>query len=1113
MPSRFLLHPLKGGGSLTAVAPGRFEPIRNAAVLNDIELTETADLARRGRISSIPTPWARMQLFRDAIVNDEFKHPFHDEAVNGVLDTLELTLFQEHIDGFDLQARSVNLALIEQTAAANAKDGIVKFADALADLAPTVNRKSKEKLKSLHIIVAGKARNSPIVCATSPFTLFFTPETRHVVIPGYYEPHRALRPLSQRPPALAWYVRDVLLPQLTGASNPGAALPEMQALVNLFNKQLTAVELPAEQFQQTLRTRVSSIEPVEGIQLLHLIDLLADSPLQIRGTRNVGGVYPPLVIDNSGNARQRKYFAWLSRPDGIDVDGKTMDRGVLPGTPWRIPWIEPTAEFLADELIILDSPLNGDRIFGAGSEQAPLGASADALKVLLPLKPRYFDFFAPADVHKYLNVKAGGAGNAMRVDVTLTIPTAGGDVVVSKSYSGGDRFDSSLSMWPGFVVNAPVDPAEGTPVTRWKDYYLIHDLQGGHADEVSIAIGTADNGRTDSDMRQFVRAEGTSVHHVSAPPAFIHIRTRRHGHSAEGVILPRLRALDAPTDTPWQVAIDFGTSNTVVAYRPVGSSNANEAKPLAITQATRFDLTQGTSQGVTTFFDTFFYPTPNEGKPFATVILKGRTELASAEAIIPGLTANIPFRGEVVGGDAGAGRFSNEIVDNLKWGGGGADTKRLTKLFLHQVLQLVYAEALGRGVKTAGMRIRWSFPIAFSTTKLETMEQQWRANVQSFAQTIGHAAILEKDVSSVDESTASMRYFSWLEPLGRDSFSKSAKALKLTCDVGGGTTDVTAYALGNAVFRSSMLFGGRDLIGHSDDERSIFRHIYRWARENGLRRSTDSVIERYPSDHARFSYLVRLPWFEEQKGNLAAEPWFADVQACILYFYSSILYNIGLRLRTVNDTGIAPPDMIFFGGNGASYLNWLTQFNPWNSSRLAPAYTEVLRSALERGFGKSVQSVKIQTSGQPKMEVVLGLLIDGNDDRVTEVDSTSPVGESIVFAGGSRAAGSQLILADLKGSLGSLSYTLPFPQWEISEFNRSFIESLGTLVVRADTRWRGVEGRVRTVLAECTEDFYDNQVKSELGQLSPDEVGSISLFTVEAARTLRHLERQLFGTA
>jgi hypothetical protein len=238
--SRLLLHPLREGGNLTRVPPGRWATLPNPDLIADIALTEAADPTRRARISSVPSPWARLQVFRDAVLDEG--HPFHAEAINDILDTLELVLFQDHLVGVSLRAKRIDLADVRSRAQATRQRGVERFAAAVVDLAPATDRAGGARLATLTVVFNGPAPDAPILFATSPFTLFFTPQTRRARLPGYYTGPGPLRPLATRPPDLARYVRDVLVPEL-GRSEAGRA-PELQRLTTLLDRQLRATPDP-----------------------------------------------------------------------------------------------------------------------------------------------------------------------------------------------------------------------------------------------------------------------------------------------------------------------------------------------------------------------------------------------------------------------------------------------------------------------------------------------------------------------------------------------------------------------------------------------------------------------------------------------------------------------------------------------------------------------------------------------------------------------------------------------------------------------------------------------------------------------------------------------------
>ncbi|HKG95381.1 MAG TPA: hypothetical protein VKA84_25905, partial [Gemmatimonadaceae bacterium] len=1028
--SRLLLHPLEDGGNVTRVPPGQWVELKQPDSVREIKLTEATDRRRRGRISSVPSPWARLQIFRDAVLDPA--HPFHDEALNDVLDTVELVLFQKHLAGVSLVPEKVELEEVLRQAQATQNPGVARFAAALRDLAPEVDRARGARLPSLTVLRNGATADAPIVCATSPFTLFFTPETRRWRLPGYYTGPGPLRPLSARPPALARYVAQQLLPQL--GSGEAGRQPELQKLRTVLLEQARAVPGSERAFGDgdPALTEVP-IEPAAGIVMHAIAGLPGTSSLAVKGTRQPPmHARAPLVLDNSGRASQGSYFPWLARPAGTVVDPAT-DRTVLPNTGWRHEWLYPETDFLADKLLVLDTPLVPQRVrAAAGDAQGPASdAQRAALQVLPPLKPRFFEFFRAEDVPRMLELRVQAQpGGVPRVLATLTVDTEGGPLTVQREYAGHAQIDSHLSLWPGF---APKDAA-----FAWRDYYLMHHMYGGAARE-EVAVEVSAGGRP-VELQEYERAGDTVVYHFASPPEVVHLRSRRaplgDPRVAEGAVLPALRMLDAPRNAAWSVAIDFGTSNTTVAVREPGQPPA----PFTVREAGRFDLTQAPAgdgaRVIPTYFDSFFFPTALEPKPFGTIIYKSRgVDVESPIAGVPALTANVPFRGEIMAADPQAtSPTGNQVCGDLKWGGAGEDSERLSKLFLHQVLQVIHAEAIARGVRTDGFEFRWSYPIAFSKKRQQIAAARWKTLVEQFRADRFQAA----PVASLerDESSASLLFFT-ADPAAQGQFTEYAPNVKLTVDVGGGTTDVAARARGRTLFLTSMLFGGRDLIGGE-----IYKRVDEWARRRQLPAVPRTVLDAYPSSHTRFNYLVRLPWFAQNAPSLAEEPWFTGVQLCILYFYSAIMYNVGLRLRGVKDEDVDPADMMFVAGNGSSYLNWLTVFAPWDGSPLKPAFAGVLQGALEAGYGRPLgHPLSIHASSRPKQEVALGLLIAEGADAAAHAPQPpmySPAGERVALpqqGGGARtlapddAMDGTMLSA---GGIGGLRFELPFDQWEIS---------------------------------------------------------------------------------
>src|SRR5687767_6115703 len=123
--TRVLMHPLVSGGNLARVQPGRWHSVQRPDQISEIQLTENVDRSKRPEIASIPSPWARLQVFRDAIL--EKSHPYHEDAVNDVLDAIEVVFFQDSLAGVKLTERVVTLDDLERAALAERKQKVARF--------------------------------------------------------------------------------------------------------------------------------------------------------------------------------------------------------------------------------------------------------------------------------------------------------------------------------------------------------------------------------------------------------------------------------------------------------------------------------------------------------------------------------------------------------------------------------------------------------------------------------------------------------------------------------------------------------------------------------------------------------------------------------------------------------------------------------------------------------------------------------------------------------------------------------------------------------------------------------------------------------------------------
>ncbi|HEU4560719.1 MAG TPA: hypothetical protein VFS20_22895 [Longimicrobium sp.] len=1074
--SRNLLPPLKQGNNVAvADPPGAWSPFEQAWTLAKHVALPAEDVHRGwSDITSIPSPWARILLFRHAL-EEGHAHPLFEEVVSDVLDTLELFFFQQHLQG-QCFVKPLDLAQLDRDFPGADR----AFRRALVSQAPRVpegDGSAETRMTSVGLVYYGHSPDTArAIALTSPFTLFVTPADKTEEIEGYYEfavkPHAHFRGVRDRDPLFVRYVREHLLPQVRSR-------PAMQGLSRYLDGELAGARVEAGELE---------IEPVEtlpgaGGVVLHKASVLRiRSPLSLRSSRVEPGA-APLVL--TPNLPQTVYYNQvpLPRPWVLDPDAP---REQLPATHIRHPWVHPAEDFLEPVLLQMPAELQGvlrDR-----------KNSAETARYLLPLKPKFFEYFSPDEVSGIVSISSNPYGV---VSVQLDIPVVGGHGVgqtltVQRTYKPREESRSLertfLSLWPNFEAAA------------WKDYYLLHFEYGGEASAAGRVEFYSDHGRIHPQAQRqqngalgegvdrVEREPSTAVYHTTAAPHVIRF-VREDGLA--GVLLPRLvnRKGAFQEQTSWQVGIDFGTSNTIVALKQTGQGNAPEV--IRLGEATRISFCGTVQPSVAAVWEDtlnyYFFPREVSPAPFASQVF-WRTD---ARRDVPGIHANIPFSGEL------SAHGSNVLLTNLKWSD-DSHANHLTKLFLQQVSMMVSAEAIARAIPPESIEYSWSFPMAFTENKVNLFTGMWRA-------------VLGRTVRSRDESTCALLFFRD----GSHDFTPDATAAKVTVDVGGGTSDIACYAKGRALFRDSILFGGQELTGSSqtEGEKRVFnpfvQKLISYADAHGFNQS--QVLARYNSSHSKFSYLVKTEWFARHHSDIAAQAWFEQFQCAVFYFYATLLYYVGLRLRTEKLTPDQHPNIVFFGGNGSRFLDWLVAFSDWTSAQKGQylrAFSAILHAGLAPTAEKAAAEpprLDVRASASPKHEVAVGLLLDPAGLKIEQSHTGAALGEVVkVGEGGTLAAEASTRDASIaQEGAKDLKFTAPFAEREIVRLNRVFVQQLKELGFNHAT-----VQRARAQFEELDETFFGDAVAARLGSYfhaEGDQVFNGSILTLEAASCLQRL--------
>lgn len=1158
-PRRALLHPLKNASIGESAGTGEWVPLKAPGELENVDFPEDNPALGAG-ISSVPSPWARLELFRDAVRDapqtsrDVDAHPFSGDAIQDILDALELLVFEGHMDGLVLKRHPLELEALASLASRENEDGIHRFLTAVRDLAPRGD--GGARLDRLTIVTDGRGR---LLFATSPFTLFFTPEDRTTSVPGYFGAREAPRALRERPPELAGFVAEHLLPDLERHTSHH---PELQRLVSVLQRQLQEVPEEHRRLPQENLDEEGALQPIAGVPVGRVRTLSWSGNHSLQPSR---GTARPLVLHDQTLESERPYFPWVAPSLGTRV-ADAADRRRLPGSAWRHDWVDPERDFLVDKLLILEraeldlGSVLGREIYEGMSSQVEWRRPG---QVLLPLSAEYFRYFGPEDAVRQLRMTMDPEGT--RIEARLTVPTGGGKRTFRKVYTRGENVASAefyLSVWPDFV------PEPGA--FEWSFYSVFQLSFGRGADEFDLRVGMGDREVAVSGefgappVRRFVRDQNAAFYAVEEAPRYLRVRLRRHPGSdeslAEGVVLPKFETRSRPAAAPWTVAIDLGTSNTSVAVKKGPDAAAELLSLKGRASATRRDLMRAPvvvggsgKSDAARIADTLFYPDVLPPYPFPTHVERStvpRDRDNETLFQIPGATANIPFSGDLTHGQR------NRLEGDLKWGGGLARVEHnlLTEQFLKQLLALLYAEAVRSGARVDTLALRWSFPSAFTTEESEQFIQRWRNVLRWFRDArLGFPPkseeasgttpepilrIVEEADRLPDESTSALWFFKT-----QPGFSVHDEALSIAVDLGGGTTDIASYANGHGQFRNSILLGGRDLVGTplGEEGRSLVNPFYRYIEAWGLGRMriessqlfTDVTValNEYGTSHARFGYLVRHPWFEEHRSELMEESWFRAAQACIVYLFGAVFFHLGMLVHADREAGrYEPPRRVIFGGNGSRYLDWLSGFRPFTQSRPAQDFfIPLFRELFEASLGGDVSPrLEVTLSAAPKQEVALGLLTveadhvlrsadsgvqdarAGQDDAPGSIRILNPVGEVASFPGHSDPLRPEQPVT-ISGQSGALfAFGAEFESSMIRRYHDTLLEALG----RAEAphrEWPSVRDRVTAILRDCDRSFYITAVREELerrlwgnARLTP------SVFAIEVSATLRRLQSVLF---
>jgi hypothetical protein len=991
---------------------GEWTDLQTPGELAKLDYGVLPDEDVRTRVQSIPSPWARLLLFRAAL--DDPGHPARRLVENELLDAFQFLWSRSERPGVRLETATVRVEELEDVARETGQQRAEWFGRALRELLP--RRDGAGVAPAFETMTIFLVNGRPTI-ATSPYTVLFTAEDAVRLSPSEagtffrYAGNGETRTLARRPFAFQRYVAQVLVPQLDQLATTPAPNTDGAAVQRLLRRWLVDELRACQREARTEQRREALTPPANGawqsaasaLELDRMDGVAGDVQLffqragaQMRESRwmlrpsRQGIARPPLVLD-------RESFDSRYLPDSppVRLDGSLADhpsREVLPGTATSYPWVSPLDDWFTDRLLLLTEPLKGDWPSAgavAGPDDAVYGFSGAGRftsqyagperhlrvpHVALPFTPEILRYFTPEDLERRLSIEVQPTGVVV---VTLRLPIGpdGAELPVRRRYDAASVVrvrGPELAIWPSF--RSP----------RWRDYLLFQQDPPGQPIRPLQVDGVADGELLASTEEQ--RSDTVYVTAFERAPEAIVFRDAIGGGAAKvlGLVLPRYLEAGAPVPQRWEVGVDFGTSNTVISRRVGG----NEPEILGAPRLT-LALTQPTDAARRNA-DAHFFPPALDARPFGTAVVRQR-QLPNLDmhAERVGVRVNVPFHGFVEPGSR------NRVVGDLKW---STDQEQhfLTAAFLRHTLAVVLAEAIRDGVDPRRVDVTWSYPRAFTAAQrnqLDALWQQvrryWDERLRDTADVQGGAPNVGQIARGPDESRATLRYFFNAQEL------TAAGHVNVVVDVGGGTSDIAMYGSGRVLALDSVMLGGRNLTGRRDQAGSADRvsnlfvsRFVNWSEQHQLANSPDeaAAVRKYREDgqdHLAFSYLLRSRWFELHGRPFAGHQACHRFQGAVLYFYGALFHYMGLSLRSLAAEGTNAaefvPAVVKLAGNGSRYVDWLTDLVPDGPGRaeafrpFADFFGRTLVHAMGLD-GAGVRLPEIRLSIKPKLEVALGLV-------------------------------------------------------------------------------------------------------------------------------------------
>lgn len=683
-------------------------------------------------------------------------------------------------------------------------------------------------------------------------------------------------------------------------------------------------------------------------------DFIISATVEKYATEEFGGnsykIYPPLVL-----------------VDNMNVQGDYMDRN----SPWNsnnrvkefyhknIPLFErrlplglssivnypfiTVDDFIEDVLIELPYAINSSKFFTGFQGE---------FKYLLPIKKEYFDFFRIEDLKSQLSIHVGE--EQVKVNLKIPIRNKKGveNILFTKEYKRQSddivQLRAGIGIFPFYQIN-DTDPnlqalndytillaerEENSKIKSLDFYkYVLHSSSATipsktHQRSTETDVNTNDSTATSKyymvkeafDYMELEYAIGTS-------------------DTCKGLIIPNFsnRTFGRNNLTKaYTFAIDFGTSNTHIAYK---ENDEALPKPFEVddTDQQMVLLNQPALSSDLGFKYNYQFPAIDLTlrREFVPPVFSSQSKLtisfpfktASCEVIAfssvdkseADLFSHINIGYYI---DADERKATNiNYTTNLKWllENNNDDTnKSRVKFFLKQLLLQIKAKAIINNARLDHLKVVWSVPLSMERGNRATLNNTLR---EAFGEVFGRSgAVL---TAPIPESISP--YFF----LTKSEADIQSTANVVNIDIGGGTTDIMMFmeSSGNRedkYLTTSFKFAGSDLWGGGYKSKlkdnGFIKNYLNYQKANNINPEEVKYFKRVKDDSNLSSDdLVSLLFKYDDKFKFSDSITIGNPNLSIVLYlhYSAIVYHI---VQVIELKKYPLPRYLSFTGKGSQYI-------------------------------------------------------------------------------------------------------------------------------------------------------------------------------------------------